>query len=103
MTSTNHTIENETVRYADFGAPKHNRNIHIEELLHNGHPAGIYHVGNEKHSRKHRRIFRMRIKPHTQAEHILWSGAAIILGVTVFYFLTEVLKVVIDKAVNLYI
>jgi len=83
--------------FMDLGAPKHNRNYHIDKLTEGAHPTGIYHTSPDVTSEPQRRIFRISIEPHTRTQYILWAIAAIIIGIAVVSFITESTLLVIDK------
>lgn len=83
--------ENEevNVRFADFGAPKENRNMHAEKLLFQGHPAGNYHVNKDIDIDPIQRVFRITIAPHTRKQYIFWGVCAVVIGISLVSFLTE--------------
>lgn len=76
-------------RFMDLGAPKDNRNIHVEKLLLQGHPAGQYHVNKDIDFEPIKRVFRINIEPHTPKQYIFWGICSIIIGVSLVSFFTE--------------
>lgn len=75
--------------FMDLGAPKDNRNVHLDNLLIAGHPTGHYHVNRDVSLNPVRRVFRIVIEPHTRTQYVLWAVFAVIIGLSLVSFLTE--------------
>lgn len=81
--------QEEAVKFIDLGAPKDNRNVHVEKLLLKGHPTGAYHVNKDVDTDPVQRFFRISIEPHTKKQYVFWAICAIVIGVSLVSFMTE--------------
>lgn len=91
--------ERET-KFMDLGAPKDNRNVHVENLLLQGHPSGHYHVNKDIDIDPIRRVFRITIQPHTKRQYIFWAVCSVIVGISLVSFITESALLVSSKLKN---
>ncbi|MEI8061909.1 MAG: serine hydrolase [bacterium] len=84
-------VENqpEAGRFMDLGAPKDNRNMHVDKLLFQGHPAGTYQVNKDIDIDPISRVFRISIQPHTRRQYIFWAICAVVIGISLVSFVTE--------------